>query len=88
MADGIIERYPNLLPLTASTPKLSLGEGSTPLIRSRHIEKELNIGELYFKYEGSNPTGSFKDRGMVIAVAKALEQNSDCLLYTSDAADE
>ena len=83
MADGIIERYPNLLPLTASTPKLSLGEGSTPLIRSRHIEKELNIGELYFKYEGSNPTGSFKDRGMVIAVAKALEQNSEAIICAS-----
>ncbi|MFL2640099.1 MAG: threonine synthase [Dehalococcoidia bacterium] len=83
MADGIINRYPTLLPLNSSTPKLSLGEGSTPLIRSNTIEKQLNIGELYFKYEGSNPTGSFKDRGMVIAVAKALEQTSKAIICAS-----
>ena len=83
MADGIIDRYPKLLPLNSSTPKLSLGEGSTPLIRSKNIESQLGIGELYFKYEGSNPTGSFKDRGMVIAVAKALEQTSKAIICAS-----
>ena len=73
MNEGVLRHYRELLPLTEATPLISLGEGETPLVRSRWLEGELGIGELYFKLEGLNPTGSFKDRGMVVAVAKALE---------------
>ena len=79
----IIERYKDFLPITKKTPKLSLGEGGTPLVRSRQIEKEIGAGSLYFKLELSNPTGSFKDRGMIIAVAKAHEAGSPAILCAS-----
>ncbi|MFB0900452.1 MAG: threonine synthase [Dehalococcoidia bacterium] len=79
----IIERYKDFLPITNKTPKLSLGEGGTPLVRSRQIEKEIGAGSLYFKLELSNPTGSFKDRGMIIAVAKAHESGSPAILCAS-----
>jgi len=62
---------------------ITLGEGDTPLVRSRTLEKELRCGELYFKLEGCNPTGSFKDRGMVVAVAKAVESNSSSIICAS-----
>jgi len=62
---------------------ITLGEGDTPLVRSRTLEKELRCGELYFKLEGCNPTGSFKDRGMVVAVAKAVENNSSSIICAS-----
>ena len=83
MSVGVLERYGDLLPLTDSTPRITLGEGSTPLIRSRRIEAQLGIGELYFKFEGMNPTGSFKDRGMVLAVAKALESECTAIICAS-----
>ncbi len=76
-------RYQELLPLTDATPRITLGEGETPLVRSRILEKDLGVGELYFKYEGANPTGSFKDRGMVIAVAKALESGCEAIICAS-----
>jgi threonine synthase len=76
-------RYTELLPLTDATPRITLGEGETPLVRSRILEKDLGIGELYFKYEGANPTGSFKDRGMVVAVAKALESGCEAVICAS-----
>ncbi len=76
MKQGVLERYREYLPVNDSTPILSLGEGDTPLVRSRAIEGITGCGELYFKLEGCNPTGSFKDRGMVVAVAKAME--ADC----------
>lgn len=60
-----------------------MGEGSTPLVRSRFIEKEIGCGELYFKLEGCNPTGSFKDRGMVMAVAKAIEAGNKAIICAS-----
>ena len=60
-----------------------MGEGDTPLVRSRRLEKEVGCGELYFKLEGCNPTGSFKDRGMVVAVAKALEEGSKAVICAS-----
>jgi threonine synthase len=60
-----------------------MGEASTPIVRSHDLEKELGIGELYFKLEGCNPTGSFKDRGMVIAMAKALEEGSTAVICAS-----
>jgi threonine synthase len=75
-------RYEAFLPLTPATPRITLGEGDTPLVRSRHIERETG-GEVYFKLEGCNPTGSFKDRGMVVAVAKAMEEGSQALICAS-----
>jgi threonine synthase len=79
----LLERYRDFLPLTSKTPIFSLGEGDTPLVRSQRIGRELGVGELYFKLEGLNPTGSFKDRGMVVAVAKALEAGSSGLICAS-----
>ncbi len=83
MKQGVLSRYRDFLPVTPSTPFITLGEGDTPLVRSRVLEKELGCGELYFKLEGCNPTGSFKDRGMVMAVAKAMENNSRSLICAS-----
>ena len=73
MKVGILKKYKSFLPVSGSTPPLSLGEGDTPLVRCHRLEKEVGCHELYFTLEGCNPTGSFKDRGMVVAVAKALE---------------
>src|SRR5256884_9851398 len=70
---GVIARYREHLPIGPATPEVDLKEGSTPLVPSLNIGKALGLEHLYFKYEGLNPTGSFKDRGMVVAVAKALE---------------
>ena len=83
MKQGVLAKYHNFLPLTPQTPIITLGEGDTPLIRSRQIEKEIGCGELYFKLEGMNPTGSFKDRGMVVAVAKAIEGGSSAIMCAS-----
>ena len=78
---GVIEEYREYLPFTASDTILSLGEGSTPLVPAPALGEILEA-EVFIKAEGMNPTGSFKDRGMVAAMSRA------CLLYTSDAADE
>ena len=83
MRQGVLERYRELLEITPSTPMISMGEGSTPLVRSRSIESEIGCGELYFKLEGCNPSGSFKDRGMVMAVAKAMEDGSAAIMCAS-----
>lgn len=83
MGPGVLQRYADFLPVTSATPVISLGEGSTPLVRSRSLEKEIGCGELYFKLESSNPTGSFKDRGMVMAVAKALESATSAIICAS-----
>jgi len=83
MKQGVLARYRDFLPLTPDTPIITLGEGDTPLVRSRTLEKELGCGELYFKLEGCNPTGSFKDRGMVVAVAKAVESGSSSIICAS-----
>ncbi len=80
---GVIARYREHLPVGASTPEVDLSEGSTPLIPSRNIGRVLGLKHLYFKYEGLNPTGSFKDRGMVVAVAKALEAGSRVFMCAS-----
>ena len=79
---GVLLRYREFLPVTAKTPMITLGEGDTPLVRSRKLEPELGC-ELYFKLEGCNPTGSFKDRGMVVAVAKAVEGKSKAIMCAS-----
>lgn len=83
MGTGVLIRYGDFLPLTPSTPQITLGEGDTPLVRSQYLEKEIGCGELYFKLEGCNPTGSFKDRGMVVAVAKAMEARSPAIICAS-----
>ncbi len=80
---GVIARYREHLPVGPNTPDVDLDEGSTPLVPSRHIGKALGLKRLYFKNEGLNPTGSFKDRGMVVAVAKALEGGSKVLMCAS-----
>jgi len=80
---GVLFKYKDLLPLTPNTPLFSLGEGDTPLFKCSRLGKEIGCGELYFKLEGCNPTGSFKDRGMVVAVAKALEAGSKAIMCAS-----
>ena len=80
---GVIARYREHLPVGPSTPDVDLHEGSTPLVPSRNIGRALGLRNLYFKFEGLNPTGSFKDRGMVVAVAKALEAGSRVLMCAS-----
>jgi len=80
---GVLARYADRLPLTEATPRISLGEGGTPLVRSMSIERDLGCEALYFKLESCNPTGSFKDRGMVVAVAKAMEAGAKAILCAS-----
>jgi len=80
---GVIARYREHLPVGPNTPEVDLHEGSTPLVPSRNIGRALGLNRLFFKYEGLNPTGSFKDRGMVVAVAKALENGSRVLMCAS-----
>ncbi len=81
---GLIERYCELLPVTEKTPFITLLEGNTPLIKAGNITRKLGLdAELYFKYEGLNPTGSFKDRGMCMAVAKAIEDGSKVIMCAS-----
>jgi threonine synthase len=79
----LVERYREFLPLTNATPALSLGEGYTPLVRLSHLGAELGLANLYAKVEGQNPTGSFKDRGMVVAVSKALEDGARAIICAS-----
>jgi threonine synthase len=83
MKAGVLFQYKDFLPLTTATPMFSLGEGDTPLVRCPALEKEIGCGELYLKLEGCNPTGSFKDRGMVVAVAKAIEDGSKAVACAS-----
>ena len=80
---GVLRRYRHYLPLADVTPLITLGEGDTPLVRSRGIGRRLGCPNLYFKLESCNPTGSFKDRGMVVAVVKALEAGRDAILCAS-----
>jgi threonine synthase len=79
---GILKKYADFLPITENTPSLSLHEGNTPLLFAPRLSEKLGL-ELYFKYEGLNPTGSFKDRGMVMAVAKAMEEGSQTIICAS-----
>jgi threonine synthase len=80
---GILQRYADLLPLSDSTPRISLREGSTPLYPAPRLGEWVGVRELFLKFEGLNPTGSFKDRGMVVAVAKALEEGARAVLCAS-----
>ncbi|MEX0801092.1 MAG: threonine synthase [Dehalococcoidia bacterium] len=80
---GVLRRYRDRLPVSDATPMLYLGEGDTPLVLSRRLVERVGCERLYFKLEMCNPTGSFKDRGMVVAVAKALEAGSNAVLCAS-----
>ena len=79
---GVLREYKEYLPVTERTPLITLYEGNTPLIYASHISKELGV-KVYLKYEGMNPTGSFKDRGMVVAIAKALEEGARSVICAS-----
>ncbi|MBQ3943102.1 MAG: pyridoxal-phosphate dependent enzyme, partial [Elusimicrobia bacterium] len=81
---GLIEKYRKYLPVSDKTPVITLHEGDTPLIPARNLAKEIGFpGTIYFKYEGLNPTGSFKDRGMTMAVSKAVEEGSKAVICAS-----
>lgn len=81
---GVIEHYKEFLPVSDKTPIVSLKEGNTPLIKADNLKKDiLPEIDLYFKFEGANPTGSFKDRGMAVAISKALEAGSSAVICAS-----
>ncbi len=80
---GILARYGHLLPISEATPPLTLGEGNTPLVRAPALERRTGLGRVFLKCEGGNPTGSFKDRGMVLAVAKAAEEGAHAVVCAS-----
>ncbi len=80
---ALLEQYREFLPVTDQTPIISLGEGNTPLIPAPRLASALGVDELWLKFEGMNPTGSFKDRGMVMAIAKALEAGSRSVVCAS-----
>jgi threonine synthase len=82
-ARGVLARYAEFLPLTPATPRLSLSEGDTPLLAVPRLAEWVGVEDLHLKYEGANPTGSFKDRGMVVAVAKAIEDGATTLICAS-----
>jgi len=79
---GLLSKYRAYLPLTANTPPLSLGEGDTPLVAAPALSRETGA-DVFLKLEGCNPTGSFKDRGMVVAVAKAVEEGARAVICAS-----
>ncbi len=79
----LLERYAAFLPVSDSTPPLSLGEGYTPLVHARNLGRMIGCPLLHLKLEGMNPTGSFKDRGMVLSVAKALEERAKAVICAS-----
>ena len=79
---GLLHAYREFLPINENTPMISLNEGNTPLIPLPRLSEKLGV-ELYVKVEGANPTGSFKDRGMVMAVAKAKEAGSHTIICAS-----
>ncbi len=79
----LVERYRRFLPITDATPALTLGEGSTPLVAAPRLGARIGLPNLRLKLEGLNPTGSFKDRGMVVAVSKALEAGATSIICAS-----
>ncbi|MDH5526610.1 MAG: threonine synthase [Nitrospirota bacterium] len=81
---GLIREYREFLPVTDKTPVVTLQEGNTPLIPTRRLNMAINPDiEIYLKYDGANPTGSFKDRGMTMAVTKAKEQGAKSIICAS-----
>jgi len=82
--NGVIERYRKYLPVTSKTPVITLKEGNTPLIYAQYLSKIMGRNfEVYLKYEGLNPTGSFKDRGMTLAISKACQEGSKIVMCAS-----
>jgi threonine synthase len=79
----LVERYRDFLPVTDRTPVITLGEGNTPLVPLEHIARRIGVKNLFAKYEGMNPTGSFKDRGMVVAISKAVEEGCEAVICAS-----
>jgi threonine synthase len=80
----LIEKYRDRLPVSDSTPIVSIGEGYTPLVRCRNLERAIGApGEVHLKFEGTNPTGSFKDRGMTLAISKAVEEGARAVICAS-----
>ena len=80
----MIDRYRKYLPVTEKTPVITLHEGNTPLIYAGYLSRLIGKGaEVYLKYEGLNPTGSFKDRGMTLAISKAYEEGSSAVMCAS-----
>lgn len=81
---GIINQYRPFFPITSNTPIITLLEGNTPLIKAVNLQKNLSIDlQIYFKFDGLNPTGSFKDRGMTLAISKAVESGSKAVICAS-----
>lgn len=81
---GLINTYRQYLPVSDKTPVITLNEGNTPLIKAENLAKKIGLeAEIYLKYEGSNPTGSFKDRGMTMAVSKAAEAGANAIICAS-----
>lgn len=81
---GIIEEYREFLPVNDKTPVITLQEGNTPLIRALNLKQRLGFDfELFLKFDGANPTGSFKDRGMTLALSKALQSNARAVICAS-----
>jgi len=81
---GLINKYRDFLPVTDKTPVITLNEGNTPLISASHINEVVKQKiKIYFKYEGSNPSGSFKDRGMTLAITKAVEEGTKAVICAS-----
>ena len=81
---GVIEQYRDRLPLPASARAITLLEGNTPLIEAPHLAKDIGLdGRLFLKYEGLNPTGSFKDRGMTVAITMAVAEGSKAVICAS-----
>lgn len=83
MNPGLLTSYREWLPVTEQTPPLTLHEGNTPLLRAERLATWVGVRELYLKFDGLNPSGSFKDRGMVLAVAKAMEDNARTIICAS-----
>jgi threonine synthase len=79
---GVIEEYRDRLPVDDDTPVVTLGEGGTPLVRSESLSVETGC-DVWLKYEGANPTASFKDRGMTLAISKAVEEGSKAVVCAS-----
>ncbi len=79
---GLIEAYRDLLPVTDTTPVVTLLEGNTPLVPAPRLSEQLDL-DVFLKVEGANPTGSFKDRGMTMAITKALEANAKVVVCAS-----
>ncbi|MGD2080868.1 MAG: threonine synthase [Nitrospirota bacterium] len=83
-SEGIIHRYREFLPVTGRTPVISLMEGGTPFIQAANVSRDVLEGlDVYFKFEGANPTGSFKDRGMAMAISKSLENGTRAVICAS-----